>query len=57
MVDFQRHAKVTASPWKQIYRYENEEEHVNLSISYYLMNLGTFQNGITACLAFESVRV
>ena len=49
-----RPAKVTASPWKQIYHYENEEEHVNLSISYYLMNLGTFQNGITACLAFES---
>ncbi|GAH97687.1 unnamed protein product, partial [marine sediment metagenome] len=41
------------SPWKAIYYYENEEG-INLAISYYLMNIGATQNGVTACVSFES---
>lgn len=46
--------KVTVFPWKAIYHYENKEEGVNLAISYYLMNIGATQNGITACVSLES---
>jgi len=45
---------VNASPWKMSYSYENEAERLNLTTSYYLMNIGAKQNGITACLALES---
>jgi glycogen debranching enzyme len=48
--------KVTVSPWKMIYYYENEEERLNLAISYYLMDIGREQNGITACVSLESNR-
>ncbi len=46
--------KVAVFPWKAIYYYENKEEGVNLAISYYLMNIGATQNGITACVSLES---
>jgi hypothetical protein len=45
---------VNVSPWKMSYSYGNEAEHVNLTTSYYLMNIGAKQNGCTACLALES---
>lgn len=45
--------KVEASPWKAIYYYGNKEG-INLAISYYLMNIGVRQNGITACVSLES---
>ncbi|MDI6886901.1 MAG: hypothetical protein QMD22_11305, partial [archaeon] len=45
---------VNVSPWKMSYSYGNEVEHVNLTTSYYLMNIGAKQNGITACVSLES---
>jgi hypothetical protein len=45
---------VNVSPWKMSYSYGNEAEHVSLTISYYLMNIGGRQNGITACFLLES---
>jgi len=48
-----RAKKVTVSPWKAIYYYENEAG-VNLAISYYLMNIGAKPNGVTACVSLES---
>jgi glycogen debranching enzyme len=49
-----RAKKVAAFPWKMIYYYENEEERLNLAITYLLMNIGSEQNGITACISLES---
>ena len=49
-----RAKKVTAFPWKMIYYYENEEEKVNLAVTYYLMDIGARQNSITACVSLES---
>ena len=51
-----RTKKVTAFPWKMIYYYENEEDlrKVNLAVTYYLDDIGTRQNGITACVSLES---
>ena len=46
--------KVAVFPWKVIYYYENEEERLNLAISYYLINIGARQNGITACVSLKS---
>ena len=46
--------KVNVSPWELIYSYENEAEHVSLTIRYYLMRGGPEQNGITACVSLES---
>jgi len=45
--------KVAVFPWKAIYYYENEEG-VNLAISYYLMNIGAKPNGVTACVSLKS---
>jgi len=45
---------VTAFPWKMIYYYENEEEKLDLAVTYYLMDIGARQNGITACVSLES---
>jgi glycogen debranching enzyme len=45
---------VNVSPWKMSYSYGNEAEHVSLTASYYLMNIGTKQNGCTACFLLES---
>lgn len=45
--------KVSAFPWEMIYYYENEEG-INLAITYYLMNIGASQNGITACVSLET---
>jgi len=42
---------VKISPWKMSYSYGNEAERLKLTTSYYLMNIGGRQNGITACLA------
>ncbi|MBE0517058.1 MAG: hypothetical protein IBX41_06680 [Methanophagales archaeon] len=42
---------VNVSPWKMSYSYGNEAERVKLTTSYYLMNIGAKQKGITACLA------
>lgn len=49
-----RAKKVSAFPWKMIYYYRNEGEGINLLVSYYLMNIGTKQNGISACVSLES---
>nr|QNO52798.1 hypothetical protein HGGDFBBL_00030 [Methanosarcinales archaeon ANME-1 ERB6] len=49
-----RAKKVTAFPWEMIYYYENEEEGIRLAITYYLMNIGARQKGITACVSLES---
>lgn len=38
---------VNVSPWKMSYSYENELARLNLTTSYYLMNIGAKQNGIT----------
>ncbi|MBN2267122.1 MAG: hypothetical protein JW725_02155 [Candidatus Babeliaceae bacterium] len=46
--------QVTISPWKMIYSYENDGEGVNLTTSYYLMNRGKWQNGITASVILET---
>jgi len=46
--------RVEVSPWKAVYHYKNEGEGINLAITYYLMNIGTRQNGITACVSLES---
>ncbi len=45
---------VRVSPWKMVYAYDNEAERLNLTISYYLMNIGRKQNGVTACVSLES---
>jgi hypothetical protein len=44
--------KVIASPWKMVYSYEGEG--VNLTTSYYLMNLWEWQTGITASVVLET---
>jgi glycogen debranching enzyme len=49
-----RAKKVAAFPWKMIYYYENEEERLNLAITYYLMNIGSEPKGITASVSLES---
>jgi hypothetical protein len=49
-----RAKKVTVFPWKMSYYYENEEESLNLAVTYYLMDIGARQNGITACVSVES---
>jgi len=46
--------RVNISPWKMNYYYENEAESLKLTASYYLMNSGARQNGITACVSLES---
>ncbi len=45
---------VNVSPWRMNYYYENEAERLKLTTSYYLMNSGAMQNGITACVSLES---
>jgi len=49
-----RAKKVIASPWEMIYYYENEEEGIHLTITYYLMNTGAMKNGVTACVSLET---
>jgi len=49
-----RAKKVTAFPWKMIYYYENEEEGIRLAITYYLIDTGALQNGVTACVSLET---
>jgi len=49
-----RAKKVIASPWEMIYYYENEEEGIHLSITYYLMDTGAMENGVTACVSLET---
>ncbi len=49
-----RAKKVAVFPWKAIYYYENEEESLNLAITYYLMNIEAKPNGISACVSLKS---
>ena len=49
-----RATKVTISPWKMRYRYENKPENVHLVASYYLLAGNARQEGSTACLALEA---
>ena len=49
-----RAKKVIASPWEMIYYYENEEEGIHLTITYYLMDTGAMENGVTACVSLET---
>ncbi len=37
-----------------IYYYGNEEEKLELAVTYYLMDIGARQNGIAACVSLES---
>lgn len=46
--------RVEVSPWKAVYYHKNEEEGIKLAVTYYLMNIETRQNGITACVSLES---
>jgi hypothetical protein len=44
---------VNITPWQMSYLYENEAERLNLTARYYLMDMGTGQNGVTACVSLE----
>lgn len=46
--------EVTVSPWLASFTYRTEAGHHALSAQYYLMNAGSAQNGVTACVSVES---